>query len=166
MKPDFSYQDAKDFIEKLPMSWCPALLLHFVEHAYRKKVFVTGGASRIIAKYELDRAIAKEKTIIIAKDQPEYLPLPAHRTDEGTVTCCWELTWKERLQVLFGAKIWHQILTFNQPLQPQLLTMDKPEMGLPSKPLFKGLDKGFCYICKTWWPSNLERCPHCKASIP
>lgn len=33
-----------------------------------------------------------EQTVVIAKDQPEYLPMPAHRLAgdfEGCVTCCW-----------------------------------------------------------------------------
>jgi hypothetical protein len=29
--------------------------------------------------------------------------------------------------VLFSGLIWHQILTFNGPLQPQLLTVEKPD---------------------------------------
>lgn len=71
-----------------------------------------------------------ERTVIIAKDQPEYLPLPAHqfRDSEGRIACCWKLTWKERVAVLWRGTIWHQILTFNQPLQPQMMTVDKPEM--------------------------------------
>lgn len=71
-----------------------------------------------------------EQTVVIAKDQPEYNPLPAHqfRDAEGRIACCWQLTWRERFAVLFNGKVWHQILTFNQPLQPQLLTVDKPEM--------------------------------------
>lgn len=71
-----------------------------------------------------------EQTVVIAKDQPEYKPLPAHRfnDDEGRIACCWQLTFWERIRVLFSGKIWHQILTFNGPLQPQLLTVEKPEM--------------------------------------
>lgn len=72
-----------------------------------------------------------EQTVVIAKDQPEYLPLPAHRfagDPQGRIACCWQLTWRERLAVLFVGKLWHQILTFNQPLQPQLLTTKKPDM--------------------------------------
>lgn len=73
-----------------------------------------------------------EQTVVIAKDQPEYRPLPAHRfgDDQGTIACCWSLTFWERLRVLFSGKIWHQVLTFNQPLQPQLLTVEKPVMNL------------------------------------
>lgn len=71
-----------------------------------------------------------EQTIVIAKDQPEYLPMPAHRRandPEGLVTCCWKLSWRERLAVLLRGTIWHQILTFNAALQPQLLLTEKPE---------------------------------------
>lgn len=73
-----------------------------------------------------------EQTVVIAKDQPEYQSLPAHRFKDdpsGRIACCWKLTWRERFAVLFRGTVWHQILTFNQPLQPQLLTTDKPEMS-------------------------------------
>ena len=73
-----------------------------------------------------------DQTTTFAKDQPQYRPLPAHQhksnEEQGRITCCWELSWKERLSVLFGGKIWHSVLTFNHPLQPQLLTTKKPEM--------------------------------------
>ena len=73
-----------------------------------------------------------EQTVIIAKDQPQYVPLYAHRfvdqPDKGRIACCWKLGWKDRLKLLMTGKLWHQILTFNQPLQPQLLSVDKPEM--------------------------------------
>jgi hypothetical protein len=72
-----------------------------------------------------------ELNVVIAKDQPEYLPLPAHRfinDPQGRIVCCWKMTWRERLTVLFRGVVWHQVLTFNQPLQPQLLTIDKPTM--------------------------------------
>jgi hypothetical protein len=69
-----------------------------------------------------------EVTCVFAKDQPEYLPLPVHLDKEncGMVTSCYELTLKERLKILFGANVWLQIMTFNKPLQPQLITVEKP----------------------------------------
>jgi hypothetical protein len=72
-----------------------------------------------------------EQTVVIAKDQPEYEPLPAHQFGDvyGTIACCWQLTWWERLTVLFTGKIWHQVLTFQEPLQPQLLSVEKPTMS-------------------------------------
>lgn len=72
-----------------------------------------------------------EQTVIIAKDQPEYLPLPAYAVKNdpmGTVICCWSLSFKERVRLLFNGKIWHHILAFHCPLQPQLLSLDKPDM--------------------------------------
>lgn len=72
-----------------------------------------------------------EHTTEIAKDQPEYNTLPAHRfkdDSEGRIACCWKMTWRERLRVLFTGIIWHEILTFNQPLQPQRLSVRKPVM--------------------------------------
>jgi hypothetical protein len=69
----------------------------------------------------------KEQNIIIAKDQPEYLPLPARRSDDGQVICCWKLSIKERIKLLFTGRVWHIILTFNEPLQPQLLVVNKPQ---------------------------------------
>ena len=71
-----------------------------------------------------------EQTTVIAKDQPQYYPLPAYRyldDPEGRIACCWSLTWRERFKVLFSGRVWHQVLTFNQPLQPQLLTVEKPQ---------------------------------------
>lgn len=72
-----------------------------------------------------------EQTIIIAKDQPEYQPLPAHRFPDdpyGRIACCWQLTWWERIKLLWTGCIWHQIYTFNKSLQPVLLTVEKPDM--------------------------------------
>jgi hypothetical protein len=72
----------------------------------------------------------KERNLSIAKDQPEYLPLPCHvfdNDDSGKIAFCWQLTLIERLKVLFTGKLWHQVLTFKQPLQPQMLCVKKPE---------------------------------------
>jgi hypothetical protein len=67
-----------------------------------------------------------EQNCVYAKDQPEYLPLPVHKTENGRLISCWKLSWVERLKVLFTGRIWSHVLTFNQPLQPQLLEVDKP----------------------------------------
>ena len=72
-----------------------------------------------------------EQTVVIAKNQPEYLPLPAHRfanDPRGRITFCWRLTWRERLRVLWTGLLWHEVLTFDRPLQPQRLSTDKPDM--------------------------------------
>ncbi|UHQ21936.1 hypothetical protein LVB77_14805 [Lysobacter sp. 5GHs7-4] len=66
--------------------------------------------------------------VVFAENQPEYLPLPALRlnSQEGEIICCWHLTWRERLRLLLTGRLWHSVLTFGQPLQPQLLQVDTP----------------------------------------
>jgi hypothetical protein len=58
------------------------------------------------------------QALVIAKDQPEYTPLPARRTADGVLTTEWELTPLEREAIARGARVRLTILTFNQPLQP------------------------------------------------
>jgi hypothetical protein len=66
--------------------------------------------------------------VVFAKDQPEYLPLPAHKTPDGQVTSCWKMSWKERLRCIVTGRIFITMLTFNKPLQPLRLAVDfKPE---------------------------------------
>ena len=60
----------------------------------------------------------KECNAIYAENQPEYIPLPVAKTESGMVTSCWEFTWKERIAILFGAKLFWSQMTFNKPLQP------------------------------------------------
>lgn len=70
-----------------------------------------------------------EQTVIIAEHQQEYAPLPAFQfahDPTGRVTCCWKLSFRERLKLLFTGKLWHTILTFHQPMQPQILELKKP----------------------------------------
>lgn len=61
-----------------------------------------------------------------AKDQSMYLPLPAFRDEAGKVTVCYKLSIWERLITLFKGNVWFQALTFNKPLQPQLLSVKNP----------------------------------------
>lgn len=58
--------------------------------------------------------------IVYAEDQPEYQPLPAMRMPDGMVITCWELSDEELKIVLKNRKIYIQLHTFNQPLQPIL----------------------------------------------
>lgn len=64
--------------------------------------------------------------VIYAEHQLEYIPLPSHKSDDGCVTTRWQLTWRERLQVLFSGQIYLQLLTFNRPLQPIRISTDLP----------------------------------------
>ena len=62
-----------------------------------------------------------QQNIFIGAGQPEYMPLPAHIDEAwGTpTTSCWELSWRERIRVLFTGKLYLQQLTFGSRLQPQ-----------------------------------------------
>lgn len=70
----------------------------------------------------------KGNNCIFAKDQPEYLPLPAYKSKstEGEVISCWKLTLKERLKVLLKGRIYFSLWTFHKPLQPQRPSVDNP----------------------------------------
>lgn len=77
----------------------------------------------------------EETNTVYAENQPEYISLPAYKVPGdpyGKILCSWKLTWKERFKILWKGVVWHQILTFNKPLQPQLLTVDKPNLSLPT----------------------------------
>ena len=72
------------------------------------------------------------QNVVFAKDQPEYLPLPAMRTLDGEVTSCWGMTWRERLRVLWTRRVYITLLTFGEPLQPQIVSTQPP--ATPSAP--------------------------------
>ena len=72
----------------------------------------------------------KECNVTYAENQPEYLPLPAHKTSDGEVTSCWGLSFFERLKVAVTGRIYLSVLTFNQPLQPIEMLTKKPKKEL------------------------------------
>lgn len=59
-----------------------------------------------------------EANVVFAKDQKEYLPLPAHKDADGVVNSCWEFTDAEIETILLERKIFISQSTFNQLLQP------------------------------------------------
>jgi hypothetical protein len=61
-----------------------------------------------------------------AKGQDEYLTLPAFRQEDGTVLTRWRLTWKERLHIFLRGDLYLFTLTFNRPLQPVSLQVERP----------------------------------------
>lgn len=73
----------------------------------------------------------KECNVTYAEHQPEYIPLPTLCSKEGKVVSCWGLSFIERLKVLITGKIWLSVLTFNQRLQPLLMSVDKPSNPTP-----------------------------------
>lgn len=71
-----------------------------------------------------------EAHIVIAENQPEYLPMPAYIYDDRVITCCWKLSLRERLVILLTGKIWHSVWAFRKALQPQRLDAFKPSMPM------------------------------------
>lgn len=78
----------------------------------------------------------KHQNVVIAKDQPEYRPLPALKIivprleindPDGHVVFCMGLSFKERLRVLFLGKIWVSLMTFGK-LTPSYLTTYRKEV--------------------------------------
>lgn len=70
----------------------------------------------------------KEQNCTYAENQPEYMPLPAHKTEEGEVVTCWEFSFKDKIRILFNRKLWLGLRTFNKPLQPIALTLKKKDV--------------------------------------
>ena len=64
--------------------------------------------------------------VVFAKDQPEYLPLPALRVPgpEGEVITCWELSDEELEEIKRTKRIYLSQWTFNNPLQPIRMTTE------------------------------------------
>lgn len=71
-----------------------------------------------------------EQTVVVvyAKDQPEYLPLPAFSDSKVTISC-WRLSIRERLRLLFTGRIWLQQINFGGPPQPQKPQIESPFAG-------------------------------------
>jgi hypothetical protein len=72
----------------------------------------------------------KHQNIVFAKDQPEYQPLPALRINspQGEVISCWKMSFKERIKVLFTGVVWLSLLSFNKPLTPSFMAINRKEV--------------------------------------
>lgn len=67
------------------------------------------------ARYEAE-------AVIFAKDQPEYIPLPAN-VRFPYVETKWKFSWVERLRVLLRGEMYLTVMTFGSPLQPLRLAI-------------------------------------------
>lgn len=70
-----------------------------------------------------------EQTVVLAKDQPEYSPLPVHigSESEGTpMTACFKLSAEELAEINETGIIWIGQLTFGKLLQPIRISTKKP----------------------------------------
>ena len=57
------------------------------------------------------------QSVVFAKDQPEYLQLPAN-ANEIYVESKWQFSWRERLLILLRGTLYLTVMTFGEPLQP------------------------------------------------
>lgn len=66
--------------------------------------------------------------IVLGKGQPEYLELPAHRSNDhqGTTWACWELDDNDIADLVKHRRIWVGQLTFGGLFQPQMITTQMP----------------------------------------
>lgn len=72
----------------------------------------------------------KESNVVFAEDQEEYKSLPALKLDDemGNIISCWELSFKERVIILFTGKMWLNLCMFGKPLTPSLLAVKRKEV--------------------------------------
>jgi len=68
---------------------------------------------------------------VFAADQDCYGNLPSHQSDDdnGFVTACWSMSWRERLAVFWNGCVWCQVLTYGQRLQPTKVSAQKPQLA-------------------------------------
>jgi hypothetical protein len=68
--------------------------------------------------------------IVLAKDQPQYIPLPAvpyaDQHEQIRVLTRWRLTDEERAAIANGVDLWLELMTFGEPLQPVRLSVECP----------------------------------------
>jgi hypothetical protein len=67
---------------------------------------------------------------VLAKDQPQYKPLPVAHVEYSdgvrSMISCYKLTLRERLSILFRGRVWWEQLTFGSALQPQKMYLTEP----------------------------------------
>lgn len=73
--------------------------------------------------------------IVWAKNQRQYQKLPALSVnDHSQQITRWRMTWRERLKALLYGDVYLWVSTFGEPLQPVLLTLERPVIQLPKDP--------------------------------
>ncbi len=104
------------------------------------------------------------KEVIYAKDQPEYLQLPALKFDDGLVVSKWKLSFVERIKILFTGNIFLGLLTFNKPLQPIKLSLSANEVCSESSQQEQLIRCPFCNGLGIDENDSLVECGKCNGS--
>lgn len=87
--------------------------------------------------------------IELTKDQPEYQSLPALKFDSecgDEVISCWKLSFRERLKILISGRIWLSLMSFNKPLTPSYLSVNRKDVYSHTDDLMKWYKKLFLTI--------------------
>jgi D-serine dehydratase len=74
----------------------------------------------------------KERNTMVAENQEEYLTLPSYvdKGPKGEVIFCMQMTFKERVKLLFTGKLWCCLLCFGKPVTPSFFTVNKKDLFL------------------------------------
>lgn len=69
-----------------------------------------------------------EQTQILAKDQPQYQPIPIHYDPKyGAATSCFQLSDEEVEEIVRTRRIWNTQVTFGNPYHPIRMSVSKPD---------------------------------------
>jgi len=69
------------------------------------------------------------KLVVMAiNQQDKYRPLPSARTPDGRVVSAWLPTAEDLAKLLDGEAVYLTVKTFNEPLQPVLVTVGQPTL--------------------------------------
>lgn len=78
-----------------------------------------------VEQFEVEGA----QRVVFAKDQPEYIPLPALVFPDGTILTEWQPSEEERAAIARGENIRLWIWTYGRTLQPVALDVTDERKG-------------------------------------
>lgn len=105
-----------------------------------------------------------EATTDLAKNQPHYIPMRVMMAPgpEGLVISCWKFSFWERLNLLFGGKLYLSLMMFRDlydqinPVTPVMITPFKAGM-FSSDVNGKPVPKNWMQRMHDWWEARKEK---------
>ncbi|UWH95118.1 MAG: hypothetical protein [Bacteriophage sp.] len=98
----------------------------------------------------------QEANVVYGEGQPEYKPLPAHKTKEGQAIFCFELDEAERKKIAETGELWVSLLTFNQPLQPIFITINKSDLFIQPDATQQTDNESSRLLSKKFFPAHFR----------
>lgn len=77
-----------------------------------------------------------EQTHVLAKDQPQYVPLPVHIDQNDPMvpmTACFQLSPEELAEINATGKLWYTQSTFGNAFQPVRMSTRNPFINQPAE---------------------------------